>query len=202
MSLSGGEPGFFFGPLMGKTTTFVLDGRQENLSFAGAVVGFLARARVPCAVLDLDAFYSSSSDRIFSSMDASTAGSTDIRVPRPGLEVEREFSRLFEARQKVVVVDSLNTLYHLMSLDDGSSRSRKLGFALASLSYFARTNGKAIVLSMYRREGLDRAGTGRSISALSESTVAVAVSGERLEMRVERGDVWPGGVFSTRIPSG
>ncbi len=202
MSLSGGEPGSFFGPLTGKSTTFILDSRRANLSFASAMVGILAKARIPCAVLDLDAFYSSNSDRIFTSMDASTVSSTEIRVPQPGLDVEPEFSSLFEARQKVVIIDSLNSLYHLVSLEDGSSRSRKLSFALTSLSYMARTNGKAVVLSMYRREGLYRAGTGRSISALSEAAVAVAIRGESLDMTVERGSVWPGGVFSIRIPSG
>ena len=202
MSLSGGELGFFFGPLTGKTTTFILDGRRANLSFASVVVGLLARARAPCAVLDLDAFYSSNSDKIFQSMDAPTAGSTEIRVPQPGLDVECEFSHLFGARQKVVIIDSLNSLYHLTSLENGSSRSRKLSFALASLSYMARTNEKAVVLSMYRREGIYRAGTGRSISTLSEATVAVAIRREKLDMTVERGAVWPGGDFSIRIPSG
>lgn len=202
MSLSRGEPGSFFGPLTAKSTTFILDGRQTNLSFASAMVGLLAEARSPCAILDLDAFYSSNSDKIFPSMDAPTAASTEIRVPRPGLDVEREFSRLFDARQKVVIIDSLNSLYHLVSLEDGSSRSRKLSFALASLSHLARTNEKAVVLSMYRREGLNRAGTGRSISTLSEATAAVAISGERLSMTVERGALWPGGALSIRIPSG
>ena len=202
MSLSGGEPGPFFGPLTGKTTTFLLDSRRVNLSFAVALVELLAKARAPCTILDLDAFYSSNSDRIFSPMDASTAGLTDIRVPRPGQDVEHEFSRLFEARQKVMIIDSLNSLYHLVSLEDGSSRSRKLSFALASLSYMARTNGVAVILSMYRREGLYHAGVRRSISALSEATVAAAIREEKLEMTVERGAVWPGGVFSTRIPSG
>lgn len=201
MSLSGEEPGLFFGPLTGKTTTFILDSRQANLAFAGVVVGLLARARTPCTILDLDAFYSSNSDRIFPSMDASTAGSTEIRVPQPGLDVEREFSRLFEAGQKVVIIDSLNSLYHLVSLEDGNSRSRKLSFALASLSYMARTNEKVVVLSMYRREGVSRAGTGRSISSLSEATVAVAVRGEKLDMAVGHGAVWPGGGFSIRTLS-
>jgi len=202
MSLSGGEPGSFFGPLTGKTTTFILDSRESNLWFARVVVGLLARARSPCTILDLDAFYSSNSDKIFSAMDPSTAASTEIRVPQPGLDVEHEFSRLFDARQKVVIIDSLNSLYHLVSLEDGSSRSRKLSFALASLSYSARTNEKVVILSMYRREGFFRAGTGRSISKLSEATAAVAIRYGSLDMAVEQGTVWPGGVFSIRIPSG
>lgn len=201
MSLSGGEPNLFFDPLAGKTTTFVLEGREANLSFATAVAGLLAQDHRPCAVLDLDALYSSNSDRIFSLMDATTAGSTELRVPRPGLDVEHEFSRLFDTRQRVVIIDSLNSLYHLVSLEDGSSRSRKFSFALMSLSYMARTNGKAVILSMYRRAGLNRAGTERSISTISEATVAVDVRGENLDMTVGRGTVWPGGVLSIRSPS-
>lgn len=202
MSLSGGEHRSFFGPLTGRTTTFVLEGRQANLAFARTVVGLLASAGVPCAVLDLDAFYSSNSDIIFSSMDELTAGSSVIRVPTPGANVEVQLSSLFEVQQQVIIVDSLNSLYHLISLEDGSSRGRKLTFTLSSLSYLARANGKAIVLSMYKREGSYGAATGRSISSLSDVTALVDASGPELKIRCTRGPAWPGGEFSSRIPSG
>jgi hypothetical protein len=200
MSLSGGEPGSFFGPLSGKTTTFLLDGREDNLSFAKMMVGLLARAHASCAILDLDAFYASNSDRIFASMDAGTARSTTVRVPAPESDVEREFSTVFDAQQKVLIIDSLNSLYHLISLGDGSSRSRKLTFALASLSYLARTSEKAVILTMYRREGFYRAGTGRSISTLSDNTVSVKVNDGEVAMTAERGTAWSGGAFSSRTP--
>lgn len=200
MSLSGG-PNPFFGPLAGMTTTFLLDGRESNLEFAGMLMRFLAQARAPCAILDLDALYSSNSDRLFSPMDSVTARGTVIRVPEPGSDVEADLSILFGHGQGVLIIDSLNSLYHLISLEDGSSRSRKLAFALASLSYHARTNGKAVVLSMYRREGLYRASTGRSISALSDATARVELRDGALKIRSERGSSWPGGEFSSRIPS-
>ena len=202
MSLGGGELRSFFGPLTGRTTTFVLEGRQANLAFARTVVGLLASARVACAVLDLDAFYSSNSDIIFSSMGELTAGSSVIRVPTPGADVEVQLSGLFEVQQQVIILDSLNSLYHLISLEDGSSRGRKLTFALSSLSYLARANGKAIVLSMYNREGSYGSGTGRSISSLSDVTALVDASGPELKIRCTRGPAWPGGEFSSRIPSG
>lgn len=202
MSLSGREPRSFFGPLMGRTTTFLLEGRRANLAFAEMMARFLGRDRTPCAILDLDAFYSSNSDRIFSSMDEATANSTIIRVPEPGSDVELELSSLFQTQQRVLIIDSLNSLYHLISLEDGSSRSRKLTFALASLSYLARTGAKAVVLSMYRREVVHRGGTGRSISGLSDTTASVDVSGMGLRVRGERGHAWPGGTFSSPIPSG
>jgi len=64
----------------------------------------------------------------------------------------------------------------------------------------ARTNGKAVILSMYRREGFARWGTVRSISGLSDLTASVEARGRELLIRLERGPGWEGGVFSTRIP--
>ncbi len=198
MSFSGWLAKSFFSPLAGKTATFLLDGRQANIEFARAVVGFLAGD--DCAILDLDAFYSSNADLILASLTAASASSTVIRVPEPGSDIDGELSRLFGARQKVIIIDSLNSLYHLLSQEDWSSRSRKLMFAVASLSYFARTNGKAVILTMYRREGFTRSGTGRSISGLSDLTAAVDVRGDELIVRSERGSAWPGGRFSMRSP--
>ena len=192
----------FLAPLTRRTTTFMLGSRQANLDFARTIMGLLAGAGTTCAVVDFDAFYSSNSDRIFRSPDPTAARGTAIRVPEPGADPEGELSLLFGVGQKVIVIDSLNTLNHLISQDDGSSRSRKLAFAVASLSYFARTNGKAILLSMYRREGFVRRGTGRSISGLTEGTVAVDVGAQGLVLRNERGAAWPGGGLSIRSPSG
>lgn len=200
MSFSGDQAKSFFGPLAGKTATFLLEGRQANLEFSRAVVGLLAGGGDACAILDLDAFYSSNSDRILSSLTTASARSTTIRVPEPGSDVEGALATLFGAQQKVVIIDSLNSLYHLLSQEDGSSRNRKLTFAVASLSYFARTNGKAVILTMYRREGFTRPGTARPISGFSDVTAAVDVRGDELTIRSERGSAWPGGRFSTRSP--
>lgn len=201
MSFSTQQGQSFFGPLVGRTATFLLDGRQANLEFARTMAGLLAHEGDGCVILDLDALYSSNADDIFSLLTPASAKSTVIRVPDPGSDVEGEFSRLFDAPQKVVVIDSLNSLYHLISQEDGSSRSRKLTFAVAALSYLARTNGKAVILSMYRREGFTRSGTGRSISGLTDITAAVDTKDRELTVRVERGFAWPGGRFSTRSPS-
>jgi hypothetical protein len=187
---------------MGKTATFVLESRRANLEFARAVVALLAKAEAPCAVFDLDAFYSSNADRIFKQLTGETARSSIIRIPAPGSDVEGEFAGLFEVQPPVVIIDSLNSFYHLLSVDEGSARSRKLNFAVASLSYLAKTNAKAVVLSMYRREGLQGSGSGRSISSLSDVTASVEVIGPELQVVCERGTAWAGGRYSIRSPSG
>jgi len=200
MNVGAHEAKTFFSLLKGRTATFLLEDRQANLDFARTVIGLLAQTSDAAQILDLDAFYSSNADRIFNSLGSSTT--VTLRVPEPGAEIEEEFAAMFEGDQGVVIVDSLNSFYHLISQEDGSSRSRKLNFAIEALAYLARTNAKAVLLSMYRRESLTRWGTGRSISRLSDITASVDTRSQELFIRTERGPGWEGGVFSTRIPSG
>jgi hypothetical protein len=199
MSFSRREAQSFFAPLRGRTATFLVDDRETNLEFARTVISLLAQTSDSVQIFDLDAFYSSNADRIFGRLDSAAA---TINVPEPGADIESEFARTFGGNQGVVIIDSLNSFYHLISQEDGSSRSRKLNFAVASLSYLAKTNAKAVILSMYRREGFARWGTGRSISGLSDITASVTARSQELVLRVERGPGWEGGGFSTRIPSG
>ena len=189
----------FLEPLLGKPATFLFAGRQDNLAFARTLAPLLGASGMAAAVLDLDAFYSSHADSVLAPASAD-ADSWTLKVPVPGSDIEAEVSQLFVAPQGALILDSLNTLYHLFSLDESRSRGRRLGFALAGLSYLAKTNSKAVILGMYRREGFGRPGTARSISGLSDIAASVEVKGSELSMRTERGSAWPGGVFSTRIP--
>jgi hypothetical protein len=200
MSLSAREAHSFFAPLRGRTATFLLEDRLANLDFARSVVNLLAETPDSAQILDLDALYASNADRIFRSLNSPSA--VTLRVPEPGADIEEELAAMFEGNQGIIIIDSLNSFYHLISQEDGSSRSRKLNFAIAALAYLARTNVKAVLLSMYKREGFGRWGTGRSISTLSDITASVDTRGQELLIRTERGPGWAGGVFSTRIPSG
>lgn len=200
MSFSEGRRSPLLGPLVGKTATFLVEGRQENVRLAQTLAGSIAKAGLSCIVFDLDALYSSNADLIFAELAGATASSFTLEVPAPGSNIEAEFASLFGCQQKVIVIDSMNTLYHLISMEDGRSRGRKLMFALASLSQFARMNDGAVVLSMYRREGFAKSGRGRSISNLSDVTASVDVRGDELQIRTERGSAWPDGGLSSRIP--
>ncbi len=200
MSFSAQQARSFFGPLKGKTSIFLVDGREANLSFAQGVTALLDLTEDGCAILDVDAFYSSNSDLILARLPSNSARSTLVQVPEPGSSIEAEFPNLFGTSSRIIIVDSLNTLYHLLSFGDGSSRSRKLAFAVASLSYLARTDRRAVLLTMYRRERSMGTGGGRSISELSDLTVSVEVRDSMLLMKCERGTAWPEGRFSIQIP--
>ena len=200
MSLGARGAQSFFAPFRGRTATFLLEDRLANLNFARSVISLLAQTPDAAEILDLDAFYASNADHIFKSLGS--PATVTLTVPAPGADIEEELAAMFEGDQRVVIVDSLNSLYHLLSQEDGSSRNRKLNFAIAALAYVARTDAKAVLLSMYRREGFTRWGTGRSISGLSDITASVDTRGQELLIRAERGPSWEGGAFSTRIPSG
>jgi len=196
MSFGAQRAHYFLGPFRGKTTTFLVDSRRVNLSFSKAIVSLTAITKSNCAIFDIDAFYSSNSDEILSTLSPSVTRSICVYVPEPGSNVETELLRLFRGESDVFIVDSLNTLYHLFSSSGVSSRSRKLAFTVASLSYVARTSGKAVLFTMYRREKTMRAAGGRSISDLSDTAVSVEANGSGLLMKCERGTAWPEGRFS------
>lgn len=198
MSFSEGGAQSFFRPLTGRSATFIVDRRQDNLDFARTIAGLAASERSGCTVLDLDALYSSNAAEVFSNLQRSKA---TLRIPAPGADVDFAFSRLFSAPEKVIIIDSLNSLYHLLSMEDGRSRGRKFAFAVASLSYLAKTNAKVVMMTAYRRETFGRARTNRSISNLSDVTVSVMVSEGELTIRTERGAAWPGGRYSIPVPS-
>jgi hypothetical protein len=193
------EADSFIGPLNGKTTTFLVEGRGTNLSFASSIMSLLAVTGDSCAVFDLDALYASNSDTIFGTLPTSFNLSTAILVPDPNSRVETDLPQLFHDDPRVVIVDSLNTFHHLLS-SDGGSRTRKLSFAVASLSYLARTGRKCVIFTMYRREGFGRPGAGRSISSLSDVTASVEAHDSTLSFRCDRGTAWPSGRYSIRVP--
>ncbi len=200
MSSKAVPAGSFLGPLKGKTSTLVVSGRQSNLDLARTIFLQAAQDGDKCAILDLDALYSSNADAIFGKQSAEAMKSTLIHVPKPGSRVEDALTGFFGSEADVLVIDSLNTLYHLLAQMDTSSRSRKLSFAVASLSYLARTANRAAIFTMYRREGLNRSVGSRSISGLSDLMASVDSNGSELSLKCERGIAWPGGRFAIRIP--
>ena len=200
LSLSAQQAHSFLTPLNGKTTTFLVDGRQTNLSLVRNIASMTAMTARGFAIFDADAFCSSNSVEILSALTLEAAKSTHIYLPEPGSSIETELPRFIRTGSEVFMIESLNTIYHLFSSSGTNSRSRKFAFAVVSLSYLARTSGKTGLFIMYRREKIMRAGGGGSISDLSDTTVSAETTGSGLLMKCERGTAWPDGRFSLRGP--
>jgi hypothetical protein len=189
------------GPLYGHTTTFLVDTRGTNLALARTLVCHFARSNVPYTVLDIDALYSSGSDLIFGHIAEEEARTARLFVPQPGFALEAEIATLLGSDpERSLIVDSLNSLYHLLSGGGRGSRNMGLAFAVALLSYAARTEKRAVILTMYQREGGARFGNRKSISSLSDITVSASVQGHTLALKCERGSAWPGRGLSVPIP--
>lgn len=196
MSFSAQRSHSFIGPLLGQTTTLVVDGRRTNLAFARSALFHLAREQRSCVVLDIDALYSSNSDFIFAPLTDAQAQGTTIVIPEPDADVENAILAVFgSGSEKTIIIDSLNTLFHLLSTGGRSSRGRKLSFVMACLSYMAKVEKKAVLLTMYQREKASQFGRSRNISDLSDLTISTSLTDAVLSLKCERGFAWPGGVF-------
>jgi len=200
MSLNAKQAHSFLGPLHGKVITFLVSNRDANLSLVRGISSLSAAVAYNCTILDVDAFYSSHSDEIFSGLPQSVVKKTHIYVPEPGSSIEAEILLLLRSNSNFFVIESLNTLYHLFESSGASSKSRRLSFILFTLSYLAKTNNKMGFLIMYDQERLTRSSRNRSISDFADITLSVQVIGSKLMMECLRGLTWPSGRFALTFP--
>lgn len=184
------------GPLLGRTTTFVFGGRADNLAFARSMLPRAVGATGACTIFDADALYASNAEYVMVPL-ADSARQVEVVVPEPDSDLEAELAQLLgAARDGALVLDSLNSLYHLLPAGGRSSKSRNLAYTMALLAYLAREEGRTVLLTMYERDRTARFGRGKSISELSDITTSVRPSLGALTMRCERGTAWPGGTFT------
>lgn len=190
----------FTEPLRGKAITFLVSDRQTNLSLMKCVTAAVTATARGCTILDIDAFFSANSDQILAGLPPNITKLVRISVPDPNSDTESEFSKVFRTDSEVIIIQSLNTLYHLFQSSGVGSRTRKVGFAIACLSYFAKTGGKVVSVIMYGRDKVMKIGGGGSISDFSDATILVESTPRGLSLKCERGVLWPAGEFYLRLP--
>jgi hypothetical protein len=196
MSFNARREDLFINPLSGHTTTFLVKERRTNLTFARNMLSILVWKKRPCTILDIDALYSSNSDYVFGLLSEEETHSIEIVVPRPGSNTTAEIADLLgSSPDRALIIDSLNSLYHLLSTNGRSSKNRNLTFVLALLSFIARTERKAIFFTMYQRGKSVNLRREKPISHLSDFTVVVNAKKGALSLKCERGLVWPGGAL-------
>lgn len=201
MNLGTEQARSFVEPLKGKTTTFLVDDRETNISLMRCMADVVATTGRGCTVLDIDAFFASNSNEIFSSLSSETARSICIHIPEPVSEIENEVSEVFKTGSEVFVLQNLNTLYHLFRSSGKGSGVRKVAFTIICLSHLTKASGKVGVVIMYGRERvMSTGGGGGSISDFSDAAVLVESTRSEVSLRCRRGTLWPGGEFYLRLP--
>jgi len=200
MSFSAWHKESFDSLLRGHTTTILLEDRETNLKFAKGILWNMALQGHPCSVLDFDALYSSNSTHLLSRLPEAQLQGTELIIPEPGSDLSEGLAALLDSDpSRVLIIDSLNSLYHLLAYAGDGSGNRNLGFVMAVLSRAARVEKRAVLLTMYRRERPVRFGRHRPIAELSDSTVSASLGPGSLRLRKEHGS-WPARDVSLPIP--
>ncbi len=186
----------FLDPLRGKLSVFVVKDRPSGLLLGRLLTSCASSLNSPYAVLDLDAFYASNFDFMKDSDLPAGHNAARFQIPEVGSKVsEALLGFLRQGESKVLILDNLNSFFHLLSAEHPTSAARKLTFATAVMSQIARTNGVAFLCTIYERDGPIRRNRPRSFSENGDATVSVKVDEGRLVLRCRRGTLWPSGSF-------
>jgi hypothetical protein len=195
----------FLDPLRGKITTFFVADRLVNLSLSTLILTCVTAAGAACEVVDMDAFYASNSDLLSAALPREGLERVSLYVPKVGTSGDDLVMKLFDRGQQphkdILILDDLNTLFHLLSSDNSSSAGRKLAFLIALQSFVRRTNRTTALATVYEREKPIPGRRSKSFSELADTNVSVAHSGDELILKCERGAAWPGGTLSFPILS-
>jgi len=191
----------FLTPLRAKSTVFLLDNRATDLLFSRFLLSCLVRTKNEVQVADINAFYSSNAQRIAPGFDAPNIS---LSLPPPGFAVEPWLIDFLigAADAAVVVLDDLNTLYHLLSFDGSKRTGNRISFLMALTSFLARTRLQTIISKVYaRNRPIQNSRRGaRSLDRLGDLGVAVEYEASELTFACKNGSGWRGnGTFSVRV---
>jgi len=191
----------FLTPLRAKSTVFLLDDRATDLLFSRFLLSCLVRARSEVLVADINAFYSSNAQRI---APESETPNIRLSLPPPSFAVEPWIIDFLIGAPDaaVVILDDLNTLYHLLSFDGSKRAGNRMSFLIALTSFLARTRLQTIISKVYARNRPVQNGRrgARSLDRLGDLGVAVEYEASELTFTCKNGSGWRGdGTFSVRV---
>src|SRR2546428_1069432 len=192
----------FLTPLRSRSTVFLLNDRETDLLCSRFLLGCLVRTRNEALVADINAFYSSNAQRIAPGSDG--LQNISLSLPPPGFAVEPWIINFLigAADPAVVILDDLNTLYHLLSFDGSKRAGNRISFLVALTSFLARTRPQTIISKVYARNRAIQNGRrgARSLDRLGDLGVAVQFEASELTFTCKNGSGWRGeGTFSVRV---
>ncbi len=196
--LARGEAEAFLTPLMSRSTVFLLDSKETDLLFSRFLLNCLASTKNGGSIADINAFYSSNAERVAPRSDAP---SVIIHLPPPTFVVEPWIiDFLIRADEAVVILDDLNTIYHLLSFDSSKRVGNRMSFLMGLASFLARTRRQTIISKVHvlKRPILNRRGA-RSLDRLGDMGVSAESRADELTFRSRSGMGWRDGVFSVRV---
>jgi hypothetical protein len=154
-------------------------------------------ANKTAVVLDTDAIYASNSRILADQLSETCLQSITLRIPARGPIKASLIASIFSTKKyDALLVDDLNTLYHLLSMEDRSA-IRELTAVAKILSYFCRENRTMAFLTAYSAGETLRKETGqRSLLRIGDLSISMSMSDSTLHFRCDHGVAWPDNTFS------
>lgn len=178
----------FLEPLTGTTTAFLLGDKDSKIALARAILPYLAEREEGCCVLDFDAFFSSGIESVTSNVQREHLKDIEVVIPQPGSDIEATLAEVFTGSRSLII-DSTNSLYHLLAYQRPKSASRKLAFLIAALSRWAQANSRLVIANTYEREPPIRRRAG-SFSTFFDVAVSVSSRPRGLGFTCRKGNPW------------
>ncbi len=191
----------FLHPLRSKSTIFILDSRETNLLFSRFLLDCLASTDSQVRVADIDAFYSSNAVRVAPILD-SALENTFLSVPPTGFNVEFWVVNFLvhTTDPAVIILDGLNTLYHLLSMNGSKRTSNRIAFLMALTSFLANSRRQTIISKAYTRNRPIQSRRGvRSLDKLGDLGISVTSQAKELTFKCVKGKGWRDDTFSVRL---
>ncbi len=191
----------FFAPLKRKTTTFVVEEREVNLHLAQFIIGLASALNWRVLVLDTDAFYAANIISVSEKQSDNQKRGVFIRIPTNDLRLEEWLVDSILTKYELLIVDDMNSLYHLFGSLGKNSGSRKLHFIGRTLSYFARSENRTVILNLYKNimDSTPVGESSRSLAKYADLVASVRVQDSFIRFRCNQGRAWSNNFFSARI---
>jgi hypothetical protein len=182
---------------MQRVTTVMVDGRESHTRFAEFILGCICKAKKKAIVIDVDAIYASH-NRIFTSQLAREClENITLWIPADN-SIQALLTSTAFSSYEVLLIDDLNTIYHILSLQDGSGIQRLVSMS-KMLSYFCRENRTAVILTVYSStERFARIGQ-RSLFRIGDLSVSMKFRDSEIQFTCNHGNAWKNNSFSAKV---
>lgn len=150
-------------------------------------------------VVDVDAIYASHSRILATQLARDCLENITLWIPTDNSIQALLVDPASSASYDVLLVDDLNTIYHILSLE-GKSAIQKLVSVSRIMSFFCRENQVAAILTVYSSptERFPRLGQ-RSLSRIGDLSISTTVKDSAIQFTCNHGRAWPNNAFSARI---
>jgi len=188
----------FLSPLQNKATVFLVDGRESHLLLARFLLNCTCMADQRAVVLDTDAIFASNSKMLASQLNETCLKNIILRIPSRDPTKTSLADSIF-SKYDVLIVDDLNTLYHLLSMNDYST-IRELTAITRILSYYCRENRKTAFLTVYSAgESLKKEIGQRSLFRMGDLSISTRTDDSTIRFKCDQGTAWSGNTFSVNL---